>query len=206
MLSSLTSAKAALAAAVGAGVLLTGGVGAATAGVLPGAAQDTASDMLAKVGVTVPGADERSAGNAEERDASDDATTTEPELPDAAGHGQEVADTAKTTTSTGAEKGEEISGVASQGRSEDGRAHAEEHGDVESGKPAESDEAGDADEAGTTGKDTAAAHTDATEDAGDTADEEHADVEDADDDADDSADKADDLSDDHSTAGTTKRP
>ena len=54
MLSSLMTAKAAAAAALSAGILLTGSVGAAAAGALPAGAQDSASDLLARVGVSVP--------------------------------------------------------------------------------------------------------------------------------------------------------
>lgn len=76
--SPITPAKTALAAALGAGVLLTGGVAAAATGSLPGAAQDKASEMLTKVGVTVPGADENAAGNPDQRGKSaDDAEETE---------------------------------------------------------------------------------------------------------------------------------
>jgi hypothetical protein len=51
---SLNSARAALAAAIGASVLVTGGVSAAAAGVLPGAAQQTVSSWLKNVGISVP--------------------------------------------------------------------------------------------------------------------------------------------------------
>lgn len=150
MPSSLTPVRAAVAATLGAGVLLTAGVGAAAAGVLPGAAQDTARTWLDTVGVQVPGANAHSAGHADERGrsaeagpADDDATTTdpaeatedtdaaddtdgttEPSLPEAAGHGQAVSEAARTTEAEGADKGAEISGLASEGRSTAGRSHA----------------------------------------------------------------------------------
>lgn len=212
MLSSLTSAKAALAAALGAGVLLTGGVGAAAAGVLPGAAQDTASNLLSKVGVTVPGADERSAGHAEERGASEDAGSGR-ELPDASDKGQKVAETAKSTELTGVDKGAAISGLASGGKSragERGGDDSSETADDAEHKPAGStkadddhaDDADDADEA-------AEVKAEAAEDAGKDGrgGEERVDVEDADeaDEADDAAEKAD-QADEHGTTGTTKQP
>ena len=70
MLSSLIAAKAGVAAAIGAGVLLTGGVAAAATGTLPGAAQDTARDVLSNFGVTVPGSADASAGHADTRGKS----------------------------------------------------------------------------------------------------------------------------------------
>ena len=63
----LTRVRVAVAAGLGAGVLLAAGAGAAAAGVLPGAAQDTARTVLDRVGVEVPGADEHSAGHADQR-------------------------------------------------------------------------------------------------------------------------------------------
>jgi hypothetical protein len=51
------SARAAVAAAISTGVLLTG-IGAAAAGVLPGAAQQTVSSWLDSVGVSVPSGEE----------------------------------------------------------------------------------------------------------------------------------------------------
>ena len=144
MPSSLTPVRAAVAAGLGAGVLLTAGVGAAAAGVLPGAAQDTARTWLDTVGVQVPGADEHSAGHADQRGRSaeagtDDTDETTPvdqeaaateeaapeqELPEASEHGQAVSGTARSTEAEGADKGAEISGLASEGRSTAGRSHA----------------------------------------------------------------------------------
>ena len=54
-LSRHASVKAAVATAIGTGVLLAGGVGAAADGVLPGAAQQTVSTWLKGVGISVPG-------------------------------------------------------------------------------------------------------------------------------------------------------
>lgn len=151
---SLSPVRAAVAAGLGAGVLLAAGVGGAAAGVLPGAAQDTAKTWLDTVGVEVPGPNAHSAGHADERGKSADAgapdedaadetaeptgteaeDTTEPadtteestekELPEASEHGQTVSETARTTDAEGADKGAEISGLASEGKSTEGRAHA----------------------------------------------------------------------------------
>ncbi|MGH3118529.1 MAG: hypothetical protein ACRDPQ_03380 [Nocardioidaceae bacterium] len=130
MLSPLVSAKAAVASAIGTGVLLAGGVGAAAAGVLPGAAQETVSPWLEAVGVSVP-ADEKSDENAHPRGRSDQTPAEETELPAAADHGREVSETAKNSDSEGADKGKEIAEIASDGRVESGdRSHAAEgHGE-----------------------------------------------------------------------------
>lgn len=121
----LASFKTAIAAALGTGVLLTAGVGAAAAGSLPGAAQDTASELLAKVGVTVPGADDHSAGNADERGDSGDAKGSH------TGHGSEVSQFATDTPLKGADKGAAVSELASNGKSNAGEDHGkagDEHG------------------------------------------------------------------------------
>lgn len=149
MISSLLSARTGLVAAVGAGVLLTGGVTTAAAGGLPGAAQDTASEMLAKVGIQVPGAAVASNGNADTRgnsdtaladeptdsadddvaatdDGDDAAATVEVEVEDAdgastgSGKGELISGIATETDAEGAEKGALISKVASDGKSQAG--------------------------------------------------------------------------------------
>lgn len=129
MLSPPTPFKTAAAAALGAGVLVTGSVAAAATGSLPGAAQDTASNMLAHVGVTVPGADEHSAGHADEpgstsqtTDGAGDASGSEA---GDAGKGDEVSKMATTTDLTGVDKGAAISTLASGGKSQAGADHAE---------------------------------------------------------------------------------
>lgn len=153
--SPLTPAKTALAAAVGASVLLTGGVAAAATGALPGAAQEKASEMLTKVGITVPGPDEASAGHADQRggSASDEDETeetpeteeseettevvTEPtgeESGDSQGKGEVVSEMAKSDETTGVEKGAAVSGYASGGKSKAGVNHQQ-------GKPADEAEA-----------------------------------------------------------------
>jgi hypothetical protein len=131
-----TPFRTAAAAAAGAGVLLTGGVAAAT-GSLPGAAQDTAREMLATVGVTVPGSDEHSDGDSDGRGASvegpahrpgDTTGSGEGDAGDAdeSGQGEAVSELAKTTDATGVEKGAAISDMAS-----DGTSQAGEHGAAE---------------------------------------------------------------------------
>ena len=128
MLSRRVSARGAVAAAISTGVLLTGGVGAAAAGVLPGAAQGTVSTWLKTVGISVPsgeradedgdlpGQSEQSPGVGTDGNADPQGS----EVPPDADHGKQVSDTAKNTTAEGVDKGEEISGVASDGRVESG--------------------------------------------------------------------------------------
>ena len=148
MLSPLVSTKAAMAAAIGTGVLLTGGVGAAAAGVLPGPAQQTASTVLKTVGISVPGghgADhngrpeqtpgETAGENGGSGQTPGEEAGTNAEVPPAADHGKQVSETAKNTTAEGADKGEEIAGIAS-----DGRAQSGDHGSAgtpQGGKPAD---------------------------------------------------------------------
>lgn len=170
MPSSLTPVRAAVAAGLGAGLLLAGGVGAAAAGVLPGAAQDTARTWLDTVGVQVPGPDEHAAGHADQRgrsaeagpadaeteapaestdtsdvDEVDDTTDgTDKELPAASEHGQTVSGTARETEAEGADKGAEVSDVASEGRSRAGENTAPEASDDEGDESADADETADA--------------------------------------------------------------
>ena len=63
MLSTISPVKAALATSATAALNLAGAFSAAATGALPGAAQDTAHEVLAKIGVTVPGPNEASAGH-----------------------------------------------------------------------------------------------------------------------------------------------
>jgi len=174
MSSSLTPVRAAVAAGLGAGVLLAAGVGGAAAGVLPGAAQDTARTWLETVGVEVPGADVHSAGHADQRGSSADETeaadeestetestetestetesteteSTETELPEASEHGQTVSGTARETEAEGADKGAEVAATASEGRSRAGEQTAPEAPATGEESPAEDTE-DDTDEAGT---------------------------------------------------------
>lgn len=147
MPSSLPSVRAVVAAGLGTGVIVASGVGAAAAGALPGAAQDTARSWLSTVGVDVPGANERAAGHADTRGGSaEHATTpekptkattdttdvgeatatdtdteaTERDLPEASEHGQTVSELARNTEAEGADKGALVAGTASEGRSRAG--------------------------------------------------------------------------------------
>jgi hypothetical protein len=121
VLSFLTTARVTVGAALGA-LVLTGGVGAAAAaGSLPGAAQDTASEWLSKVGVTVPAAGDR----AKHDGRSDDSGEAEaPAESTQGGHGETVSGTARDTEKTGVDKGAAISGLASEGRSRAGERGA----------------------------------------------------------------------------------
>jgi hypothetical protein len=123
MLTSITSVKTAFAATLGTGVLLTGGVGMAAAGALPDGAQDTASEMLAKVGVSVPGAAEVAVADARKEKSTSDEQATEAELPPASDKGQEIAELARSTELEGAEKGAAVSDLASEGKSRAGEDH-----------------------------------------------------------------------------------
>jgi hypothetical protein len=139
MLSPLVSTKAAMAAAIGTGVLLTGGVGAAAAGVLPGPAQQTASTVLKTVGISVPAGHggsengpsgqipgEAADGNRPSGQTRGEEAGENAEVPPAADHGKQVSETAKNTTAEGDDKGQEIAGLAS-----DGRAQSGDHGSAE---------------------------------------------------------------------------
>ena len=133
MSSSLTPVRAAVAAGLGAGVLLAAGVGGAAAGVLPGAAQDTARTWLETVGVEVPGADAHSAGHADQRgssvdetDEADEATeeSTETDLETTDTESTETESTETESTETGAElpeasqHGQTVSGTARETEAE----------------------------------------------------------------------------------------
>ena len=130
MLSSLSSAKVTLVAALS-GLVLTGGIGAAAAaGSLPGAAQDTASELLGRVGVTVPGANGHSADHADERGASTDATDDAEGKAEHTSQGKSavVTELAKSDLE-GREKGAAVSEYASHGKSQAGDEHGKgEHG------------------------------------------------------------------------------
>ncbi|HET7194169.1 MAG TPA: hypothetical protein VFI99_04195 [Nocardioides sp.] len=117
MHSPTTPLKSLAVAAASAGLLLTGGIAAANAGALPGAAQDTARTLLGSIGVDVPGADEHSAGHADNRGRSEQAPPTgdkadgaDPES--ANSHGTTVSEVARSDESEGAEKGQAVSEAA----------------------------------------------------------------------------------------------
>lgn len=147
MLSRLTPFKAAAVAAVGTGVLVTGGIATAATGALPGAAQNTAHEMLGHVGVTVPGANEHSVGHADTRGSSADHVPTDRGGAERAsgseaahsGKGSVVSGMATSVHATGGAKGAAISDYASGGQSRAGEEHP---GDA-SGRPAASGASGD---------------------------------------------------------------
>jgi hypothetical protein len=92
--------------------------GLASAGSLPGAAQDIASAMLAKVGVTVPGPNENAGTHPNERgsDTSSGAAAR-----------SDIADLATSTELTGVDRGAAISTAASDGMSQAGEHGAGSH-------------------------------------------------------------------------------
>jgi hypothetical protein len=92
-------------------------VGMASAGSLPGAAQDVASEMLAKVGITVPGPNDNAGTHPDVRGNS----TSVPIAPADAGKGAEISELATTTDLTGVEKGAAISTAASGDKSQAGQ-------------------------------------------------------------------------------------
>lgn len=155
MLPAVVSAKTAVAAAIGTGALLTGGFGAAAAGMLPGPAQQTASTVLETVGISVP------AGEGTDRNGRPDQTpgeradknanpggSEEAEMPPAADHGNQVSETAKNTTADGADKGRDVAGVASDGRATSGgHGSAGEHHSQPPGRHPNSDGTGTASDA-----------------------------------------------------------
>jgi hypothetical protein len=87
--------------------------GLAMAGSLPGAAQDIASAMLAKVGVSVPGPNGHAGTHPNVRGKSD--VSSDPVTR------SDIADLATTTELTGVDKGAAISSAASDGKSQAGK-------------------------------------------------------------------------------------
>lgn len=127
LLARLRTRKALVAAAVGGFTLFSG---LTAAGALPGAAQQAASDALAKIGITVPAPDDHAGDHPGARgqsadDHGSDAADGGADAPDAAdsGQGAEISETARTTDATGVDKGAEISTVASDGKSQAGEDH-----------------------------------------------------------------------------------
>ena len=110
--------------------LLLGTVGMAFAGELPGAAQDVARTMLAKLGVSVPGPNEHAGdhpntrGNASTQPpaagtAGDGAPADVAD--DSRGKGSTISQIATSTTATGVAKGAEICTAASKGACQAGQ-------------------------------------------------------------------------------------
>jgi hypothetical protein len=86
----------------------------ASAGSLPGAAQEIASEMLAKVGVSVPGPNDHAGTHPDGRGSGAAPNADE-------GKGSEISELARTTDATGVEKGAVISTAASEGKSQAGQ-------------------------------------------------------------------------------------
>jgi hypothetical protein len=115
-----------------AGAALTATSGLAFAGELPGAAQGIASDMLAKIGVTVPGPNSNAGTHPDVRGGSaagtaGDGSGTTPgdstsgsDSSQGNGKGAEISKLTRTTTATGRDKGAVISTTASGGKSHAG--------------------------------------------------------------------------------------
>jgi hypothetical protein len=135
-------------------IALTCTTGLALAGTLPGAAQDVASEMLAKVGVDVPGPNDNAGTHPSVRgqsnvsnDASEDANTPEEAGSGSSEKGAEISSLATTTDLKGVDMGAAISTLASGGQSQAGQngQAAAEHGSP--GQAPSSDGAATADEA-----------------------------------------------------------
>jgi hypothetical protein len=88
-------------------------IGLASASALPGAAQDVASEMLAKVGISVSGPNDNAGTHPHVRGTSTVA-------PSDAGKGSDISDLATTSELSGVEKGAAISSAASEGKSQAG--------------------------------------------------------------------------------------
>jgi hypothetical protein len=84
---------------------------------LPGAAQDIASAILGKVGISVPGSNENAGTHPSVRGASADRSD--------GGKGSVISELATTTELTGVDKGATISRVASDGTSRAGQGGSE---------------------------------------------------------------------------------
>jgi hypothetical protein len=121
--------------------------GLALAEGLPGAAQDVASQMLAKVGVTVSGPNENAGTHPDVRGQSESDVSATEEHADLAGESQgkgaEVSELATTTELEGVEKGAAISTLASEGKSQAGQhgQATDEHGAATAATDAGSTEA-----------------------------------------------------------------
>ena len=113
-----------LAAALAVTALL-GTTGLAFGGSLPGAAQDIASEMLAKVGVSVPGPNSNAGDHPSTRGSSSEHTGT---TPTSSGKGSEITDIARSDLS-GLDKGAAVSTAASDGKSRAGQEHGAAAGD-----------------------------------------------------------------------------
>jgi hypothetical protein len=99
---------------------LVGTTGLAFAGSLPAAAQDIASAMLAKAGVTVPGPNDNAGGHPSTRGP---ASEHPPATPTSNGKGSEISDIARSDLE-GLDKGAAVSTAASDGKSRAGQEHS----------------------------------------------------------------------------------
>jgi hypothetical protein len=114
-----------VAAVAAASLTITSGL--AYAGELPGAAQSTAAHALARVGVSVPGANAHAKTHPDTQGRAASHSSSN-------GHGKAVSTLAHTTTATGRDKGATISTLASGGKSHaanpPGKTHPTPHGGV----------------------------------------------------------------------------
>jgi hypothetical protein len=101
------------------GALLVGTAGLAVAGSLPGAAQDVASEMLAKVGITAPGPNTSAGDHPNTRGSSEQTSVTTA----SSGKGTEISGLA-TSDLKGLDKGAAVSSAASEGKSRAGEEQA----------------------------------------------------------------------------------
>lgn len=109
------------------GLVLSGAAAAAATGVLPGVAQQTAKDVLARVGASVPGPN----GHAAVHPARNSGTSSKPvtsAAPSAApqgsaraGGGSVVSDPVRSSAAAGVYKGAKVSGTASKAKSDAGQ-------------------------------------------------------------------------------------
>jgi hypothetical protein len=97
--------------------MLLGTSGLAVAGVLPDTAEDMLSNVLDRVGISVPTGD---------HPASSDEPSEHP-----ASSGEEISEIATTTDATGVGKGADISSIASRGMSQAGKHGTAQHGPAE---------------------------------------------------------------------------
>ena len=145
-----------LAGAAFAGALICT-TGLAFAGTLPDAAQDVASSMLSKVGVTVPGPNENAGTHPSVRGSSspngadsNGAEANDEAAENGTGKGAEISELATTTDLSGVEKGAAISTLASDGKSQAGQ-HGEataDHGAATAGAAAANEASGGRNTAG----------------------------------------------------------
>jgi hypothetical protein len=104
---------------------------AAATGTLPGAAQDTAATVLAKIGITVPGPDSHSEEHPETHHpssvtngATSTSTTASTSTTSADAKNETIVSLATDPAATGLDKGQAVSAVASDGHSQAGASGA----------------------------------------------------------------------------------